>query len=122
MKLRVPRVIWIAVPTFVLVVVSLGLAIGFPIYRYLRAVTEIERRGGWVRTRDGGPSWLRPWIKDEHMKVFDQAFHVECNGAVFNDGDAPNLAELKELEELAFVNLQITDAGLASLQGLARLN
>jgi hypothetical protein len=121
MKFHLPAPIWIAVPTFLLVFVMLGLFFGMPIYRHHRAICAIRERGGSFRTRDGSPRWLQRWVDAKSLKVFDEAWRMETYETVFDDGDAPYLAELKELEGLALVNVQISDAGVANLQGLARL-
>ena len=65
--------------TAVLVVVAVGLHFGFPIYRQQVAIREIERVGGSVETRDGGPEWLRDQVGAERMKLFDEVVVFNLN-------------------------------------------
>jgi len=57
-SIRLPRPLWIAMATFAVVVVTVGLRLGVPIYRQQVAVREIELLGGTVRTLPRGPEWL----------------------------------------------------------------
>lgn len=54
-SIRLPRPLWIGLATVVLVVVTIGLQFGVPIYRRHVAIREIERLGGKFETSKGGP-------------------------------------------------------------------
>ena len=76
-SIRLPRPMSIFLATVLLVVVSVGLRFGIPIYRQQVAIREIEQVGGSATTVPGGPAWLRKFIGDERMKIFDQVEWVE---------------------------------------------
>ncbi|MBI3863652.1 MAG: hypothetical protein HY290_17315 [Planctomycetia bacterium] len=61
----------------VILVVSSVLWIGIPAYRQHVAIREIEQVDGSVRTNPVGPAWLRSWVGDERMKLFDRVDDVE---------------------------------------------
>lgn len=78
--LPLPRPLWIALATVVLIVVGLGLRFGLPIYRQQVAIREIERWGGSIDRKNGGPDWLRQLIGDERIEVFDRVDKVYLKG------------------------------------------
>ena len=46
---------------------------GLPIYWQQVAIREIERLGGNITVRKRGPEWLRRWIGNDRIKIFDDA-------------------------------------------------
>ena len=105
----------------VLVAAAVGIYFGIPVYRQQTMIQEIERLGGWVGAREGGPEWLREKLGHERMKGFDEIRAVSVGGTEFDD---TSLARLRHLNRLVWLNLDrtpISDAGLANLQSMTRL-
>jgi hypothetical protein len=126
-SIRLPRPLWIGVASGVLIVAVVGLQIGLPVYRHWRqqvAIAEIHRRHGIVLLHRGGPGWLRRWLGDERMNVFDTAEHVElsCEEYPVTDADLVPLESLIGVEQLMLDGTVITDAGLERLRGMTTLN
>jgi len=144
-SISLPRPLWIGVAAIVLLVVACGLHFGVPIYRQELAVCEIERLGGFVETyplpRKPLPTWMWRYdclrdisvVKLGELDADDGT--LACLGRVpagrfyfltLNDTQATDagLAHLKRLTRLQFLDLQntrVTDAGLAALSGMTRL-
>src|SRR5262245_3834716 len=119
--IRVPRPFWIGVAAVVLVVVAIALQIGIPIYRQQVAIRRIKRLGGRAHTENGGPEWLRRWIGDERMSVFDEVVRVDLEGTNCSGDDLTGLEGLHRLEFLFLGRTEITDNGLAHISRLPRL-
>jgi hypothetical protein len=107
--------------TLPLVVVAVALRIGLPVYRPQAAFREIERVGGWVGTVPGGPVWLRKWIGNDAMKVFDKVRSVHLESTLADDATMEQVGWLSELEWLGLDNTPVTDRGLAHFHGLTEL-
>src|SRR5947209_5929419 len=127
---RLPRPLWIGVATVVLVVG--GVAVQFRVIQYrhqrqLAAIREIESAYGYVQTRPGGPEWLRLWVGDERMKVFDEVVEAQLDENETTDakmGEIRGLAHLKGmagLQRLWLNDTKVTDAGMAHLNGMTKL-
>lgn len=112
-----------------LILAAMGLAVtaallvytGLPLYRQYRAIHEIERLGGWIGAREGGPKWLRDWAGDEPMKAFDHVQAVRLGGTAIDDEGLARLAALTGLKWLDLDKTRITDEGLEHLTGLKHL-
>src|SRR5215471_17262286 len=83
--IRILHPLWISVAALILIAVTLGLGFGLPIYRQQMAVDEIERLGGSVEARLGGPEWLRKRWGDEQMQGFDEIAVVYLDHTAAND-------------------------------------
>src|SRR5947209_1949698 len=121
-SIRLPRPLWIGMATVVLVVVAVGLRIAMPVWQQHIAVELIERVGGHVDTRHGGPEWLRQRLGDERMSAFDRVTGIHLAGTQATDATLACLGSVTELERLELDNTNVTDAGLAHLKGLTRLS
>lgn len=97
------------------------LRIGLPIYRQQAATREIERLGGNFGTKRGGPEWLREWLGDEWMKLFDTVTNVNLSNTKASDGTMGRLCWLTSLQTLYLDRTQITDAGLARMKASTAL-
>ena len=65
---------------FVLAVAAV-LTIWLPYEREHLAIAEIQKIDPHaVRMREGGPQWLRHWVGDRFMKVFDRVDKVFLGG------------------------------------------
>ena len=117
MNLRLPRPLWFALATAVLVVGAVGLRVGVPAYRQREAIRAIERLGGEVETAEGGPRWLRERVGGEWMRGFDEVVGVDLRHAQVTDAGLVHLTGLANLKKLYLRGTQITDAGLVHLKG-----
>jgi hypothetical protein len=52
-SIEMPRPLWIGVATIVLIVASVGLRIGIPIYRQELAIQKLTDYGRWVAALEG---------------------------------------------------------------------
>jgi Leucine-rich repeat (LRR) protein len=122
---RPRRWIPLSLRIFVAILVLLGAEsayrFGMPIYRQHAAIRAIDRVEGVCRTRDGGPTWLRRWIGNERMRIFDELDVVNLDGTSVTDGDLAKLDGLPGLLSLNLGNTQVTDAGLVYVQNLTAL-
>lgn len=112
------RPLWIGLAAFVLIVMAIGLQAGMPIYRQQSAQAMIKRVKGEFQVQKGGPDWLRRWIGDERMTVFDVVERAQLRGRPVTD---PDVAKLRGLTSLHFVSLgrtQVTDTGLGYFREL----
>src|SRR5258708_31843664 len=73
---RLPRPLWIGVAAIVIVVVALGLRVSVPIYRQEEVLQEIQRLGGKIKSRPGGPQWLRDRLGYERADILDEVIFV----------------------------------------------
>ena len=58
-RIPIPRPAVLVPIALVLVVIAVGLSVWMPYHREQVVVREIERQGGYVWTKKGGPEWLR---------------------------------------------------------------
>ena len=112
---------WMVILCIVLAMAVAGLSIGVPYYRTRRAVHEIEAVGGWVAIEHGGADWLRRLVSDEPMQVFDWISRVSFYETGVTDAVLAHLHGLTKLESLSLNGTGITDAALVHLHGLANL-
>lgn len=118
-SLRLPRPLWIGVATVVIVILAVGTWFGIPVYHQQVAIREIEVSGSWVEVTRGGPDFLRRWIGDEWMKVFDIPKTVVIRGR--GVAAAEQVKVLKSVTALSFWSTQISDERLSCLESLSRL-
>jgi hypothetical protein len=121
MQLRLPRPIWIAVPTLALVVVVVGLEVGLPVYRRQQARQTIDRFNGFFHTVPVGPEWFREVIGEERAESFDSVRWLCLDGKKVTDGDLAVICTQTSLEELDIGHTPITDVGLEHVGRLSRL-
>ncbi|MBI3859561.1 MAG: hypothetical protein HY296_04900 [Thaumarchaeota archaeon] len=123
--------------------------IGVPAYRQGVAIREIERLGGTVVRSDVGRAWLRDWLGNERMKMFDEVTFVgftdgrqatdealrhlpafahlrqldiaDSDNAPITEHGIAQAGDLKNLEILYLRDTQLNDAGLAALPEMPRL-
>jgi hypothetical protein len=122
--LRVPRPLWIGIAAAVVVVISLGLRVGLPIYRQQVAIAEIERVGGVVFTQPCGPEWLESLLYGIDQDLGDRLVTVSAvclDGRPVTDRTLERLLWLGDLQELMLNRTEMTDARLARLQQLKTL-
>ena len=117
-SIRLPRPLWIGFTAAVLTLVALGLRIGVPIYQQQVAIREIERLGGDIETRQGGPLWLRNRVGDKRRRLFDEVTRVNLMGSDVTDSALASLKMLPHLEQLRLAGRHVTDRELAYLKGL----
>ncbi len=120
-SIPLPRLLWIGLATAVLVVVAVTMKFGLPIYRQQLAIREIERLGGLVDTRPGGPQWLRDRVGDARMKLLDEVITIHLDSSQVTDAGLAYLKGLTSLQELSLSGTQVTGVGLASLKDLPGL-
>jgi hypothetical protein len=122
MKLRVPRLLWIGLPTTVLVAIAVGLQFGIPAYQQLRAIEGI-RNHGRIDIRRVGPTWLRMVVGEHQMNAFD-----EVQRAYFSDADDSLLLNVRHFRKIKALDLSytsVTDGGIehiCNLRGLLYLD
>jgi len=123
-SIRMPRPLWIGLATTVLIVVSLGLRVGLPMYRQHIAVAEVERLGGVVFTQPCGPEWLESLLYKIDQDLGDRLVIVSgvcLEGRPMTDESLDHLVWLSDLEELLLSHTEMTDARLARLKNLKNL-
>ena len=120
--MRLPRPLWIALATVVLVVVALGLRIGIPAYWEEVGIREVERVGGSVDFEWGGPAWLRRWAEYKQMRVFYRVRAVYVAARPFTNAEMVHLQRFKNLDKADLDSTHVTDAGLKNLSRLSSLS
>jgi hypothetical protein len=85
MKLRVPHPLWILSAAVVLVVGTVGLRVGIPIYSQQQVIRAVEDCGGSVSGESRGPEWLRNVVGAERMRGFDTVTAVEFDRCALNE-------------------------------------
>jgi len=121
-SLRLPRQLWIGVATVVLitavlVVVTVGLRIGIPIYPQQVAIRDIGRLGGsWMTCDDPTPEWLEDLIGWERTSFFHEPIDIELTGPQVTDETLKLFVRLPKLETVTLTDTMVTDAGVAELQ------
>ncbi|MBS0264392.1 MAG: hypothetical protein JSS02_20825 [Planctomycetes bacterium] len=86
-------------------------------YRQLAAIQAIEKRGGFVLQVPLGPPWLRDFLGEDRMRMFDKIFHV----TVYENDSLQHLNGLTNLESLSLYGSEVTDTGMMHLRGLTTL-
>ena len=110
-SIRVPRPLWIGLATVVLVVITIGVRLGLPIYRQQVAIREIERAGGSIRVSPRGPAWLRQWVGEDRMKPFDFVDGISLGNSRVTDATLGHMRAMTHLQTLCLANTRVTDAG-----------
>jgi hypothetical protein len=110
--------------TVVVIVVSLAMRVGLPMYRQHVAVAEIERLGGMVFYAPSRPEWLESLLYRIDQDLGDRLVVVSSvclDGRTVTDSTLDHLAWLRELQELRLNRTEMTDARLARLKQLTNL-
>ena len=110
---------------FAAMILVLGISaiwVGGRAYRQRVVIREIER----ISERDvdtdlQGPIWLRRWVGDDRMAVFDEPVRVDLSDRPVSDDVLRQVGQLTTLRELSLASTPITNAGLTHLTGLKRL-
>src|SRR5262245_18604409 len=118
LAIRLPRPLWIGAAAAALVVVAAGLRIGIPACRRELAIRQIERFGGEIEWRQGGPKWIRQWFGAARNPVFDIVYGANLDNSQNPDTALGQLGPLKNLERLRVNNPRLTDAGVEHLEDL----
>ncbi|HEY3966350.1 MAG TPA: hypothetical protein VGM05_17450, partial [Planctomycetaceae bacterium] len=134
--LRLPRPAWIALAAVLLIVFSIGVQIGLPIYRQEAAKQFLRKRGISFETAYHGPSWLSPgrlgdwckpareWFEDvvtiNRLDPWVRGIDIEPHADIA-DSELALLQSLNALTTLNITGRGITDAGLFHLRLLDRL-
>lgn len=121
-RISMPRPIWFFMTAGSLLVVFVGLRLGLPMYFEQRAIHAIEQLGGVVTTSKGGPRWLRRFVGDEWMSMFNHAETVNLGGADLTDQELTHLRSMPRLWSLFLDATPITDRGLEEIAQLPRLS
>src|SRR5579863_3464242 len=117
LSIHPPQTFWIFVLDVVLIFVGIWFQFGLPVYRQQVAIREIERVGGSVETRNAGPIWLRYWLGDERMELFDDVVRVSLDFNPAADAALGHVARISSLEELSLNSSEVSDKGLSHLKG-----
>src|SRR5262245_16369971 len=111
-SIRLPRPLWIGLAAVMLIVVGAGLQVGLPIWRQHAAIREIERVGGLVEMRPGGPEWLRGHLSDDLQNLFDEVVVIDLSNENVTDDTLARLRWLTNVQWLQLNDTQVTDAGI----------
>lgn len=106
---------------FLAILVGAALWIGVPIYGQLRALSVIERRGGWYMSNWKGPDWLCRALGTTWNDRLGDVTDVFLDGTECMDADLARIATLESVERLSLDKTRITDAGLIHLQNMKNL-
>ena len=120
-QVRWPRPLWIGVAALVMIVVSVGMSVGLPVYRRNAALHEIHRLHGSCEVKYNGPRWLQRWLGYERSQTFSGISVVRLGGTDFGDGDMKFLSGLGTVEHVVLFNTRVTDAALSELRKLGPL-
>jgi Leucine-rich repeat (LRR) protein len=121
MKLRVSHRVCLVLAVLVLSAIAVGSRIRLSQHRQQTAIAEIEKLGGVVSLKNGGPDWLRRIVGNETMRCFDGVYLVNLSETQAADSDLENLQAMTEVERLNLANVPVTDSGLVHLQDLTDL-
>jgi hypothetical protein len=119
--IRLPRPLWIGVSALVLIVASIGMSVGLPIYRQHRVYRTIHRLGGTCEVKYAGPDWLRTFLGYQRTTIFEVISVVRLGGTDFGDGDMQVLCGLGTVEHVVLSNTRVTDIALFELRKLGPL-
>jgi hypothetical protein len=124
-SIRMPRPLWIGLTAAALILISVGLRVGIPIYRHQVAIQEVERLGGLigvVRSRIPESLRKRDVLREPPNILLDEATTVGFNNnASLSDASMSRLAGLTGLQELSLMGTRVTDSGLAVVTGMPAL-
>lgn len=123
-SIPVPRALWIGIATLLLLLVTCGINVGVPFYRQLTVGLAVQRLGGRIETRSGGPNWVRRIVGSEATAWFGEVAEVDLGHTATTDIDLRNLVALRGLANLQTLNLSgtsVTDDGIAHLTRLGKL-
>ena len=96
--------------------VAVGVMVWVPYQRTQSTIREIKRMGGTAGKEPVGPDWLRGWVGDERMRIFDKVVVVDLDGTQVTDAGLEHLKGLTSLQELYLVGTQVTAAGAENLK------
>ncbi len=116
---RPPRPLWIGLATLGLVVVVVGIRVGYPAYRQHVAIQEIERLGGKIGRMSRLPLWVQSF--GVQLEYFDEVWGVDLTGANVDDADMQFLRDFPELTKLSLWGTRVSDRGLRDIDNLANL-
>src|ERR1051325_10268438 len=122
---RARRRIPVSLKAFAAVLVLLGVACLWLVargYRQMVAIREIERAGGAADTTSGDNEWLRAHLGDEWTRMFDEVREVYLRDTKATDDTLYYVGRLHSLKKLFLGNTSVTDAGVARLKGLTKLD
>jgi hypothetical protein len=94
----------------------------FLIHQQRRAISTVDAIGGRVDFRPGGPAWLRSWLRDERLRIFDVPDIVYLDHTPFGDEQMVSLARLKDLKGVNLKGTLVTDLGLSQIETLRDLH
>lgn len=120
-SLPLPRPLWIGLATGALIVASVGLRIGLPIYRRHVAICRLESAGAVISTYQIRPKWLRELLGPQLTRPFERIYQVDLEVLQATDADLAPLRSLPDVQYLAIYSKQITDAGIENLAELTSL-
>jgi hypothetical protein len=124
LSICVPRPLWIGLATVVVIIGSVGLRVGLPLYRAQLAAAEVERLGGLVFAQPCGPEWLESLLYRVDQDLGDRLVTVTgvcLEGRPATDNTLDHMSRLSGLQELMLNQTAVTDAGLARLHRLTNL-
>ncbi|MBI3862241.1 MAG: hypothetical protein HY290_10135 [Planctomycetia bacterium] len=129
---RPPRArLWIPVSVrlfvAVLALAGLGRAFGFGLhaYRQQAAIREVDRLGGKTLSVNRAPSWLKKWLSEGELRVFDEIqgvhFQDRRNPPIDDAGLAGLTKRLGRLKSVTYVTLDASRLTGAGIQCLAEI-
>ena len=101
----------------VVVFAAVSWLVALPAYQRPRAIREIERLGGIVRTEEG-PEWLRDFVSKHR---FGWVEYVDFSDTEITNDGLLQLSGLTNLKGLGLNGTQITDDGIKHLSGMTNL-
>lgn len=96
------RPLWLGLVAVLLAVAAIAMQIAVPFYCRSAALEVVTRLGGSHYGRPGGPDWLRKWVGDARMVIFDEDCEVDLSFKTVSDSD---LSRIAALPGLAVLNL-----------------
>ena len=106
---------------FLVTLLVVGLTVWVPYQRTQSVIREFERIGCEVVTEHGGPEWLREWIGNKRMKMFNKVVSLKLSRGPVSDAGLKHLKELPNLAELSLDGTLVSDAGLEHLEEMTNL-
>jgi len=119
--IRLPRPLWIGLVALMLIAVAAASSIIMPAYWQRAAIRTVKGAGGKVRTRPGGPDWLRRWVGNQRMAIFDEAEFVSLYASSIDEYELTQLGALPRLEKLILLGTPTTDTNLQHIGRLTQL-
>ena len=101
--------------------VAVILPFGLSIYRTKLAIRAIEQIGGICHTEPGGPEWLRYWLGDTRIRLFDSVWQVDLSGTKATDEDVSRIAVFTKIRTLDLGDSRVTSHCLYHFRGLPDL-